>query len=147
VVSPDVQLGDGAHAARLAPTVTLLDPVPALREVVPKMRAAGAQVVVVLSHLFFEEMQQVARQVEGVNAILGSHHGPPTGYLTQPEVIGGTIISKPGHDLAALGQLDLVVRRGNGRVVRFGFQRHQLAPNGPSLPAVKAILDRYLAAR
>ncbi len=147
VVSPDFQQGDGAHTARLAPTVTLLDPVTALREVVPRMRAAGAQVVVVLSHLFFEEMQQVARQVEGVNAILGSHHGPPTAYLTQPEVIGGTIISKPGHDMAALGQLDLVVRRSDGRVVRFGFQRHQLAPNGPSSPAVKAILDRYLAAR
>jgi 2',3'-cyclic-nucleotide 2'-phosphodiesterase (5'-nucleotidase family) len=147
VVSPDFQQGDGAHTARLAPTVTLLDPVTALREVVPRMRAAGAQVVVVLSHLFFEEMQQVARQVEGVNAILGSHHGPPTAYLTQPEVIGGTIISKPGHDMAALGQLDLVVRRSDARVVRYGFQRHPLAPNGPSSPAVKAILDRYLAAR
>jgi 2',3'-cyclic-nucleotide 2'-phosphodiesterase/3'-nucleotidase len=147
VVSPDFVLGDGAHTARLAPTVNLLDPVTALREVVPRMRAAGAQVVVVLSHLFFEEMQQVARQVEGVNAILGSHHGPPTAYLTQPEVIRGTIISKPGHDMAALGQLDLVVRRSDGRVVRYGFQRHQLAPNGPSSPTVKAILDRYLAAR
>jgi len=147
VVSPDFVLGDGAHTARLAPTVTLLDPVTALREVVPQMRAAGAQVVVVLSHLFFEQMEQVARQVQGVNAILGSHHGPPTAYLTQPEVIRGTIISKPGHDMAALGQLDLVIRRSDGRVVRFGFQRHQVAPNGPSSPAVKAILDRYLAAR
>jgi 2',3'-cyclic-nucleotide 2'-phosphodiesterase (5'-nucleotidase family) len=147
VVSPDFQQGDGAHAARVAPTVALLDPVKALREVVPKMRAAGAQVVVVLSHLFFEEMEQVARQVDGVNAILGSHHGPPTAYLTQPEVIGGTIISKPGHDMAALGQLDLVVRRSDGRVVRFGFQRHQLTRKGPSSPAVKAILDRYVAAR
>jgi hypothetical protein len=45
-------------------------------------------------------------------------------------------------------QLDrLVVRRGDGRVVRFGFQRHSLTPGGPSSPAVKAILDRYLAAR
>jgi len=147
VVSPDFVLGDGAHAARLAPTVTLLDPVTALREVVPRMRAAGAQVVVVLSHLFFEQMEQVARQVEGVNAILGSHHGPPTAYLTQPEVIRGTIISKPGHDMAALGQLDLVVRRSDGRVVRFGFQRHELTREGPSSPAVKAILDRYRAAR
>jgi 2',3'-cyclic-nucleotide 2'-phosphodiesterase (5'-nucleotidase family) len=147
VVSPDVQQGDGAHAAGLAPTVTLLDPVTALREVVPRMRAAGAQVVVVLSHLFFEEMEQVARQVEGVNAILGSHHGPPTGYLPEPEVIGGTIISKPGHDMAAVGQLDLVVRRSDARVMRFGFQRHPIAAGGPSSAAVKAVLDRYLAAR
>ena len=68
-------------AAQVAPAVTLLDPVKALREVVPRMRAAGAQVVVVLSHLFVEEMQRVAEQVDGVDAILGSHQGPPTGYL------------------------------------------------------------------
>jgi 5'-nucleotidase len=147
VVSPDVMPGDGAHAAQVAPTVALLDPVKALREVVPRMRAAGAQVVVVLSHLFFEEMQRVAEQVDGVDAILGSHQGPPTGYLAEPEVVQGTIISKPGHDLAALGQLDLVVRRSDGRVVRFGFQRHQLTPGSPSSPAVKAIMDRYRTAR
>jgi 2',3'-cyclic-nucleotide 2'-phosphodiesterase (5'-nucleotidase family) len=148
VVSPDFVLGDGAHAARLAPTVALLDPVTALREVVPRMRAAGAQVVVVLSHLVFEQMERVARQVEGVNAILGSHEGPqPYGYLDQPLVVGPTILSVAGNNMAALGQLDLVVRRSDGRVVRFGFQRHVIAPNGPSSPAVKAILDRYLAAR
>lgn len=128
--------------------MALLDPVKALREVVPQMRAAGAQVVVVLSHLFWEQVEQVARQVEGVNAILGSHQGPqPYGYLDQPRVVGTTILSKPGHDMAALGQLDLVVRRSDGRVVRYGFQRHMIAPNGPSSPAVKAVLDRYRAAR
>jgi 2',3'-cyclic-nucleotide 2'-phosphodiesterase (5'-nucleotidase family) len=105
--------------------------------------------VVVLSHLFWEQVEQVARQVEGINAILGgSHTGPqPYGYLDQPRVVGTTILSEPGHDMAALGQLDLVVRRSDGRVVRYGFQRHQVAPNGPLSPAVKAVLDRYLAAR
>jgi 2',3'-cyclic-nucleotide 2'-phosphodiesterase (5'-nucleotidase family) len=147
VVSPDFQQGDGAHAAQVAPTVTLLDPVTALREVVPKMRAAGAQVVVVLSHLFFEEMQQVAEQVDGVDAILGSHEGPPTGFLAEPLAVGGTILSVAGNNLAAVGQLDLVIRRSDGRVVRFGFQRHQLTKDVPSSPAVKAILDRYRTAR
>jgi 2',3'-cyclic-nucleotide 2'-phosphodiesterase (5'-nucleotidase family) len=131
---------------QVAPAVTLLDPVTTLREVVPRMRVAGAQVVV-LSHLFWEQAEQVARQVEGVNVILGSHQGPPTGYLAEPEVIRGTILSKPGHDMAALGQLDLVVRRADGRVVRYGFQRHPISRDGPASPTVKAILDRYLAAR
>jgi 2',3'-cyclic-nucleotide 2'-phosphodiesterase (5'-nucleotidase family) len=148
VVSPDFVQGDGAHAARVAPTVTLLDPVKALREVVPKMRAAGAQVVVVLSHLFFEEMEQVARQVDGVDVIVGSHLGPqPYGFLDQPQVVGRTILSVAGNDMAAVGQLDLVVRRGDGRIVRFGFRRHVLSPDGPVSPAVKAVLDGYLANR
>ena len=147
VVSPDFVLGDGAHVARVAQAVTLLDPVQALGEVVPRMRAAGAQVVVVLSHLFFEEMQQVARQVDGVDAILGSHEGPPTGFLAEPLVLGRTILSVAGNNMAAVGQLDLVVRRSDGRVVRYGFQRHPVMKDGPTSPAVKAILDRYLATR
>jgi 2',3'-cyclic-nucleotide 2'-phosphodiesterase (5'-nucleotidase family) len=96
----------------------------------------------------------VLRQVGGVRVgitgggvILGSHQGPPTGYLAEPEVIRGTILSKPGHDMAALGQLDLVVRRVDGRVVRYGFQRDPISRDGPVSPAVRAILDRYLAAR
>ena len=44
LVSRDVIPGDGAHAAAVAPAVTLLDPVQAMREIVPQLRAAGAQV-------------------------------------------------------------------------------------------------------
>jgi 2',3'-cyclic-nucleotide 2'-phosphodiesterase (5'-nucleotidase family) len=146
VVAPGYDADTSELESAGMPAVTVLDPVTALREVVPQMRAAGAQVVVVLSHLFFEQMEQVARQVDGVNAILGSHHGPDTEYLAEPLVIRGTIISKPGHDMAALGQLDLVVRASDGRVVRFGFQRHPISRDGPSSPSVKAVLDRYLAA-
>jgi 2',3'-cyclic-nucleotide 2'-phosphodiesterase (5'-nucleotidase family) len=148
VVAPGYTAGSSELAAQPTPAVTVLDPVTALLEVVPKMRAAGAQVVVVLSHLFFEQMEQVARQVDGVDAILGSHEGPqPYGFLDQPRVVGRTILSVAGNDMAALGQLDLVVRGSDGWVVRYGFQRHTITPDGPSSPAVKAILDRYLAAR
>jgi 2',3'-cyclic-nucleotide 2'-phosphodiesterase (5'-nucleotidase family) len=102
----------------------------------------------VLSHLFFEEMEQVARQVDGVDVIVGSHVGPqPSGFLDQPRVVGRTILSVTGNDMAAVGQLDLVVRRSEGRIVRFGFRRHVLSPDGPVSPAVKAVLDGYLAKR
>jgi 2',3'-cyclic-nucleotide 2'-phosphodiesterase (5'-nucleotidase family) len=148
VVAPGYEVDTSELAAQPTPAVTVLDPVTALREVVPRMRAAGAQVVVVLSHLFFEQMEQVARQVDGVAAILGSHQGPqPYGFLDQPRVVGRTILSVAGNDLAALGQLDLVVRRSDGRIVRFGFRRHLVTPGGPVSPAVKAVLDGYLAER
>jgi 2',3'-cyclic-nucleotide 2'-phosphodiesterase (5'-nucleotidase family) len=148
VVSPHVRPGDGANAARVAPAVVLLDPVAALREVVPQMRAAGAQLVVVLSHLFYEEMERVAQEVDGVDVMVGSHYGPePNHLLEQPRVVRSTILSIAGHDMAAVGQLGLVVRRSDGRVVRHAFQRHVPALRGPVLPAVKALLDRYLAGR
>jgi 2',3'-cyclic-nucleotide 2'-phosphodiesterase (5'-nucleotidase family) len=147
-VSPDFELGDGAATVRFAPTVALLDPVPALREIVPQMRAAGAQVVVVLSHLFYEQMQRVAQQVDGVDVMVGSHHGPqPNHLLEEPRVVRGTILSIAGHDMAAVGQWDLIVRRSDGRVVRHAFRRHVPTLQGPVFPAVKAVLDRYLADR
>ena len=40
-----------------------------------------------------------------------------------------------------------IVQAGDGGVVRYGFQRHPISRDGPSSPAVKAILARYLAAR
>jgi 2',3'-cyclic-nucleotide 2'-phosphodiesterase (5'-nucleotidase family) len=111
-------------------------------------RVAGAQLVVVLSHLFYEEMEQVAEQVDGVDVLVGSHHGPePAGYLEEPRVVRSTILSIAGHDMAAVGQLDLVVHRSDRRVVRHAFQRHVPTPQGPVFPAVKAVLDRYLADR
>jgi 2',3'-cyclic-nucleotide 2'-phosphodiesterase (5'-nucleotidase family) len=147
VVSPHIRPGDGGNAARVAPAVALLDPVTALREVVPRMRAAGAQLVVVLSPLFYEEMEQVA-EVDGVDVLVGSHYGPePAGFLEEPRVVRGRILSIAGHDMAAVGQLDLVVGRSHGRVVRHAFHRHVLGPQGPVFPAVKAVLDRYLARR
>jgi 2',3'-cyclic-nucleotide 2'-phosphodiesterase (5'-nucleotidase family) len=137
-----------SECGQAAPAVTLLDPVKALREVVPQMHAAGAQVVVVLSHLTYEEMEQVARQVGGVDLIVGSHVGPqPYGFLDQPRVVGRTILSVAGNNMAAVGQLDLVVRRSDGRMVRFGFRRHVVTPGGPASPAVRAVLDGYLAKR
>lgn len=137
-----------SECGRAAPAVTLVDPVEALREVVPQMRAAGAQMVVMLSHLTYEEMEQAARQVDGVDVIVGSHVGPqPYGFLDQPRVVGRTILSVAGNDMAAVGQLDLVVGRSDGRIVRFGFRRHVLSPDAPVSPAVKAVLDGYIAKR
>jgi 2',3'-cyclic-nucleotide 2'-phosphodiesterase/3'-nucleotidase len=122
-----------------APAVTLVDPVEALRELVPQMRAAGAQVVVMLSHLTCEELEQVARQVNGVDVIVGSHVGPPHGFLEQPRVVGRAILSVASNDMAAVGQLDLVVRRSDGQIVWVGFRRSIVTPGGPEFQAVKAV--------
>jgi 2',3'-cyclic-nucleotide 2'-phosphodiesterase/3'-nucleotidase len=50
----------------------VLDPVEAMRDVVPRMRAAGAQVVVALSHMSDVGALRVARSVKGIDAILGT---------------------------------------------------------------------------
>ena len=93
-------------------------------------------------------MKLVVKQVDSVDVIVGSHVGPqPYGFLNEPWVVGRTILSVAVNDLAAVGQLDLVVRRNDGPIIRFGFRQHLVTSGGPTFLSVKAVLDRYLAKR
>ena len=117
----------------------VLDPARAMREVVPLMRAAGADVIVVLSHMIHEDMVRVARRVDWIDVAVGTHLGPP---LSEPEVVNGTIVAIAGPDeLQGLGQLDLVVR--GGRVADYAFRRHVPAAPGPVDRDVEAVVARY----
>jgi 2',3'-cyclic-nucleotide 2'-phosphodiesterase (5'-nucleotidase family) len=118
----------------------VLNPVTAMREVVPEMRAAGADVVVVLSHMIHDDMLRVARAVDGIDVAIGTHLGPP---LPTPRVVNGTIVAIAGPDeLQGLGQLDLVVRRG--RVADFSFRRHVPSSSGPVDRDVETAIAEYV---
>ena len=130
---------DPPAVARAGEGVRILDPVEALRGVVPELRAAGAQVVVLLAHLCYADVERVATAVPGIDVAVGTHC---TGeVLEQPRVVGGTIVSQRGHDLELLGQLDLTVR--DGRVVGHAYRQHRLTAEGPVDPAVAAVLAAY----
>jgi 2',3'-cyclic-nucleotide 2'-phosphodiesterase (5'-nucleotidase family) len=120
--------------------VRVLDPSRTMRDVVPRMRRAGAEVVVVLSHTRAEDMLEVVRSVEGIDVALGTHLGEAT---PQPEMVNGAIIAVAGPDeLQALGQLDLTIRAG--RIVDYAFERHTVSPSGPVDGQVEAVLAGYL---
>jgi len=129
-----------ADAARFAgPEVQVLDPVTALREVVPRLRAAGADLVVVLSHLDTRtEAQQVAKNVAGVDLILGTHIGE---LLPEPTRVDGALLSVPQFGLEGFGQLDLTVSKG--RLIDVAFRQHTVRASGPEDPEVSSILRRY----
>jgi 2',3'-cyclic-nucleotide 2'-phosphodiesterase (5'-nucleotidase family) len=139
LVGPPVE-GMPAVPPDLRETVRALEPARALRRVVPEMRAAGAQVVVVLSHMRQADTRRVLRRVEGVDVALGTHHGLPT---PQPEEVGGALLAVAGPDeLQALGQLDLTVR--GSRIVRHRFHRHVPSPATAADDAVEAALEPHL---
>jgi 2',3'-cyclic-nucleotide 2'-phosphodiesterase (5'-nucleotidase family) len=138
----------GASAAPGIPAVLpglesharVLDPVQAMREIVPRMRRAGAQVVVVLSHLSDDDTVRLVHSVKGIDVALGTHLGEAT---PQPERVNGTIVAVAGPDeMQALGQLDLTIREG--RIVDYAFRRHIPSGSGPVDPEVEAVLARYL---
>jgi 2',3'-cyclic-nucleotide 2'-phosphodiesterase (5'-nucleotidase family) len=127
----------------LRPTVEVIEPARALAEVVPRMRAAGADIVVVLSHLDTRtEAQRIAQTVPGIDLILGTHIGEP---LATPQRVGGTLLSVPAWGVDNLGALDLTIR--DGRIADAVLHQYTVEANDPADTAVKGILDRYLPAR
>ena len=119
--------------------VRVLEPARAIREVLPQMRAAGAQLVVLLSHMIHEDTVRLVRRVGGIDVALGTHLGPP---LPKPLRIGRSIVAIAGpHDMQALGQLDLTIR--NGRIVDHAFTRHIPSRKGPTDQRVRAALAKY----
>lgn len=71
---------------------------------VAALKAEGANVVVVLTHLTFEEDRQLAGKVKGIDLILGGHDHDPISFYE-----GSTLILKAGHDAQYLGVVDLTV--------------------------------------
>jgi 2',3'-cyclic-nucleotide 2'-phosphodiesterase (5'-nucleotidase family) len=117
----------------------VLDPVRTMRHVVPEMRAQGAQIVVLLSHMIHEDTLRVIRSVDGIDVALGTHLGEAT---TQAEKVNGTIVAVAGPDeMQGLGQLDLVIR--DGRIVDYTWRRHLPSPADPVDAEVEAALAEY----
>ncbi len=85
-----------------------------IQENVDKARAAGAAVVVLLSHNGFDVDQKVARTVKGIDVILSAHtHDAIPRAIT----IGKTILLSSGSHGKYLGRIDLKVE--GGKVVDF----------------------------
>lgn len=76
---------------------------------VKQLRAAGANVVVGLTHLDIAGDRQLAYDVKGIDLILGGHdHDPISVYE------GSTLILKAGYDAHFLGVVDLKVTTATG---------------------------------
>jgi 2',3'-cyclic-nucleotide 2'-phosphodiesterase (5'-nucleotidase family) len=122
------------------PNVVVASPVEALRRLVPEMRRAGAELVVVLAHVSGREAEEIAAAVPGIDAILGDHFAE---RLPQPKVINGTIVARRGDEYQALGELTVTVE--NGRMVGFEYRDHEITRELPMDAAVVAVQERFTA--
>ena len=76
------------------------------RAAVAHLRAQGAQLVVALSHLGLGEDIDLAKDVSGIDAIVGGHSHTP---MPRAKVVQGTWITQAGSRFAWVGQLDLAL--------------------------------------
>jgi 5'-nucleotidase/UDP-sugar diphosphatase len=109
---------------------------------IEELRAAGADLIVALTHENLADDRELARRAPGIDVILGGHdHDPMTIYE------GGTLIAKAGHDADYLVAIDLRV----DRVEKHGKQVVQVLPSWRYLstagvapdPDLEAVVDGY----
>ena len=88
------------------------DPLPAVTRYLPELRDAGAEIVILLSHLGLGGDQRLAEAVPGIDVIVGGHSH---NRMTKAEQLGETLIVQAGAHGSDLGRLDLDIQ--NGRVM------------------------------
>lgn len=114
----------------------------ALDEVVPQMEAAGADIIVVTSHLCGTDAIALADARDDVDVYAGDHCAA---VLEEPYVSDtGAIVSLVGDEFDFLGELTLSVE--NGEITGHEFTLHDLAEDHPQLqphPDVQAVVDFY----
>jgi 2',3'-cyclic-nucleotide 2'-phosphodiesterase (5'-nucleotidase family) len=125
-------------------------------ELVPKLRAEGAQVVIALTHMGFDGRSeedpkvvdyqgdfQLAQKVAGIDLIVGGHsHDSLEPGVREP--VHGTLIVQAGSDLLQVGRAELEFDRKLGKVVKAEGQVFNLWPDkyGEDT-AVKTAMEKY----
>jgi sulfur-oxidizing protein SoxB len=91
-----------------------------MQEVVDEVRAAGAQLVVCLSHNGFDVDKKMASRVTGIDVILTGHTHDA---IPEPMLVGQTILIASGSHSKFVSRIDLDIR--DGRMMGF---KHKLIP-------------------
>lgn len=122
---------------------TFKDAAATAREWVPQLRAQGAEIVVVLSHLGLSADRKLAGAVPDIDVIVGGHSHNRTDSAVRE---GDTLIVQAGAHGSDLGRLDLKI--ADGKVVN---QTHRLilldnarlAPDTQLAEQMRRLRDRH----
>jgi sulfur-oxidizing protein SoxB len=117
----------------------------ALQEKVNDVRAAGAQVVVLLSHNGADTDLKLASRVTGLDAILGGHtHDAIPGAIPVRNDGGTTLVTNAGSNGKFLGVLDFDVKEG--RIRDFSYRLLPVfADLLPADPEMSALITKLRA--
>jgi 5'-nucleotidase len=108
--------------------LNLGDPLQMLPNLIGEVRAHGAQLIILLSHLGSKQDRVIAEQIDGLDVIVGAHDHVE---LNPPLVVNQTIIVQAGDYGRLLGRLDLDLDSLTGKVVQ---HQGKLIPVTEELP-------------
>ena len=138
IITPDTR-----HLSNTGANVTFLPVLDTARGAVKQLKDQGADAIVALTHLTLAQDRELAREVKGIDVILGGHdHDPMTVYE------GGVFIFKVGADAQYLGaakiQIEKTQTQQGPRVRVWPREWRVLSTAGVAPdPAVAAIVKQY----
>ncbi|HNH47791.1 MAG TPA: 5'-nucleotidase C-terminal domain-containing protein, partial [Myxococcota bacterium] len=117
-------------------------------EVIPReaslLKAQGADLVVILSHMGLDDDIEMARQFPEIDLIMGGHHhvaiDPPL-VVTNEETGKRVIVCHSGAFAKFVGRLDLVVQ--DGQILSHDYTLFPVDRTVPADPAVYEIMREY----
>ena len=131
------------HLSNTGAAVKYLPVLETARAAVKQLKDQGADVIVAMTHLSLADDRALAKQVKGIDIILGGHdHDPMTIYE------GGVFIIKVGHDAHYLGVAEFEVDkqktdRGTRVTVRPTTWRYLTTAGVAADPEIAAIVKKH----
>ena len=130
-------LQETLKTSRTEGAVDIREPCETAARVIPKIRAAGAQVIIALTHLSMAEDKQLAR-CSGVDVIIGGHE-----HTLLESMAGHTPIFKMTSDARELGQIDLNISRSTGKLESIDWKIRQVDQSVDDDPEFATLTTRY----
>lgn len=134
-----ILLQETLQTSRPGPDVDILDPCATAARVVPKIHAAGAQIIIALTHQTLGDDKQFAR-CSGVDVIIGGHE-----HTLLESMSGHALIFKMTSDARELGRIDLNISKSTGKLESVDWQVIPVTDKVADDPAL-APLDRKYGA-
>jgi 5'-nucleotidase len=132
-----IVLQETSQTSRPGPDVDIQDPCTIAARVVPKIHAAGAQVVVALTHLAMADDKKLAR-CSGVDVIIGGHE-----HTLLESLSGHAPIFKMTSDARELGRIDLNISKSTGKLESMDWQVIPVTDQIQSDPAFASLDQKY----
>jgi 5'-nucleotidase len=132
-----ILLPETLQTSRPGPDVDIQDPCATAARVIPKIHAAGAQVIVALTHLSMSEDKQLAR-CSGVDLIIGGHE-----HTLLESMSGHAPIFKMTSDARELGRIDLNISKSTGKLESIDWQIIPVTDKIKEDPAFAALNQKY----
>jgi 2',3'-cyclic-nucleotide 2'-phosphodiesterase/3'-nucleotidase len=110
----------------------------AMETIIPEMKEAGADIILVLSHLANYDSEELAGAVDGIDIIFGDDDSK---VIFEPKYINDTIVSFVGDEYDYLGEINLQIV--NSEIADWSYTLHEVKDHDVYDEKILEIMDRY----